>query len=381
MISIQLKTDMKARASYRFIVSGGGTGGHIFPAIAIADALRDLYGAEILFIGAKGRMEMEKVPAAGYTIEGLNIAGLQRKLDPNNLLLPFLLVGAVFRAFDILRKYRPNAVIGVGGYASAPVMIASLLSGIPVFIQEQNAFAGLTNKALGQFASRIYVAFDGMEKFFPKSKIRVLGNPIRKELQQPFTNRKEAFQMFELDEQRPVLLVVGGSLGARAINQAISQLLEKMIENKIQVIWQTGKGGYELALKAANGLEGVKVHAFISKMDWAYAVADLVISRAGALACSELCALGKASILVPSPYVAEDHQTVNARSLTEHQAAVMLNEKELNLKLEQTLFKLMNDSEARLMLSSQAVSLGKPHAASDIAHDLMNFIQGHGKTV
>ncbi len=371
------KDKMQARENYRFILSGGGTGGHIFPAVAIADALREKYKAEILFIGAEGRMEMDRVPEAGYPIIGLRMAGLQRKLDWKNLKLPFLLMIAVWKAVKTIREFKPHAVVGVGGYVSAPVMIAGVFTGVPVFIQEQNAFAGLTNKALGRFARRIYVAFDGMSRFFPASKLSLKGNPIRKELMKPLADRVQSLAHFGLAVDKPTLLVVGGSLGAPAINRAMGDAITGLSKTGIQVIWQTGKGGIDLAIQKTQELSGVVVKAFIREMPQAYASADVVVSRAGALACSEICAQHKTALLIPSPFVAEDHQTVNARNLEKHGAAVVLAESHLSKSFEKEVHRLLTDPELRQKLAHAATRLALPDAAVSIADDMIQTLQGN----
>jgi UDP-N-acetylglucosamine--N-acetylmuramyl-(pentapeptide) pyrophosphoryl-undecaprenol N-acetylglucosamine transferase len=368
---------MQARENYRFILSGGGTGGHIFPAVAIADALKGKYKAEILFIGAEGRMEMDRVPEAGYPIIGLRMAGLQRKLDWKNLKLPFLLMIAVWKAVKTIREFKPHAVVGVGGYVSAPVMIAGVFTGVPVFIQEQNAFAGLTNKALGRFARRIYVAFDGMSRFFPASKLSLKGNPIRKELMKPLADRVQSLAHFGFAVDKPTLLVIGGSLGAPAINRAMGDAITGLSKTGIQVIWQTGKGGIDLATQKTLELSGVVVRAFIKEMPQAYAAADVVVSRAGALACSEICAQQKAALLIPSPFVAEDHQTVNARNLEKHGAAVVLAESHISKSFEKEVHRLLTEPELRQKLALAAARLALPDAAVSIADDMIQTLQGN----
>ncbi|MFM7472744.1 MAG: undecaprenyldiphospho-muramoylpentapeptide beta-N-acetylglucosaminyltransferase, partial [Crocinitomicaceae bacterium] len=288
----------------RVIISGGGTGGHIFPAVAIADELKNRNPKiQILFVGAQGRMEMEKVPQAGYAIEGLPIAGLQRKLTLSNLLLPYKIAKSLLKARGIIRSFKPQLVIGVGGYASGPTLKMANLLGIPTLIQEQNSFAGKTNKLLAKKAKTICVAYDGMESFFSKEKIVLTGNPVRKEMSVQ-VNRAEALEFFKLDTNKKTVLVIGGSLGARSINQAISNEIEnwKALENDIQVVWQCGKLYYKnlSEIVEKSGAKNIVIHQFIQRMDLAYASADLVVSRAGALSVSELCLLGKASILVPS---------------------------------------------------------------------------------
>jgi UDP-N-acetylglucosamine--N-acetylmuramyl-(pentapeptide) pyrophosphoryl-undecaprenol N-acetylglucosamine transferase len=300
---------------HKFIISGGGTGGHIFPAIAIANGIRKREpDAEILFVGATGRMEMEKVPAAGYKIVGLNISGIKRSLSLSNLAVPFKLIGALIESGRILRKFKPNAVIGVGGYASSAVLFAASRQGIPTLIQEQNSFPGITNKILSKRVNRICVAYSGMDKFFPKSKLVETGNPVRNEIVQQAGKREAGFEHFGLNPHVFTLLVVGGSLGALSINESIAVGLGTLSNLNIQLIWQTGKGFYPRA-KDAIGQQGspqLMAFDFIKEMDLAYACADMVVSRAGAIAVSELCIVHKATILVPYPFASEDHQTKNA---------------------------------------------------------------------
>ena len=314
------------------IVSGGGSGGHIFPAVAIANAIKKRWpDAEILFVGAEGRMEMEKVPAAGYEIKGLPIAGLQRQLTPanivKNLQLPFKMMKSNRMVKHILREFNPDIVVGVGGFASEPTLKAASRMGFPTLLQEQNSYAGLTNKMLARDARTICVAYDGMERFFPKGKIVFTGNPVRADIEQMNCTREEGCSAFGLDPTGKVILSVGGSLGARTINQMILNHLHFFRENNIQILWQTGRWMYEEARRAVEQAgvgQWVKVHQFISRMDQAYAAADMVISRAGAIAISELCLVGKPVVLIPSPNVAEDHQTKNALALVDRGAAIMV---------------------------------------------------------
>ncbi|GIV39138.1 MAG: UDP-N-acetylglucosamine--N-acetylmuramyl-(pentapeptide) pyrophosphoryl-undecaprenol N-acetylglucosamine transferase [Thermonema sp.] len=300
------------------IISGGGTGGHIFPALAIADALKARFPSiDIFFIGAKNRMEMERVPKAGYPIEGLDIVGIQRRLTLRNLQVPVKLWKSYRRASQIIAEKKPDIVIGVGGYASAPTLLAAIRAGVPTLIQEQNSYAGLTNRWLGKYAQKICVAYPDMEAFFPAEKIVYTGNPVRQDILR-LPPRTEALQALGLKDGAPVLLVMGGSLGARVINESIQAQIRRFADNRIQVIWQTGKHFIEKARQAVEeqqASEWVHPMAFIERMDHAYSAADLIISRAGALSISELCIVGKPAILVPSPYVAEDHQTKNAMAL------------------------------------------------------------------
>ena len=312
----------------KFILSGGGTGGHIYPAIAIADELKKRYpDAEFLFVGANDRMEMQRVPQAGYSIKGLQIAGLQRKLSLKNLLLPFKLLKSLYQARQIIQKFQPDAVIGTGGYASAPTLKAAQWLKVPYFIQEQNSFAGITNKWVSKKANKIFVAYQNMEKFFPKAKIQITGNPIREGLTTIQDKNKNAFESFSLDENKFTLLVLGGSLGAKSINQLISSNLSFFQENEVQILWQCGKFYYDEYKEKQT--EMVQVRPFIENMNDAYAVADVIISRAGASSVSELCVVGKPVIFVPSPNVAEDHQTKNAQAIADEKAAILIKETEL----------------------------------------------------
>ncbi|MCH5224847.1 MAG: undecaprenyldiphospho-muramoylpentapeptide beta-N-acetylglucosaminyltransferase [Muribaculaceae bacterium] len=324
----------------RILVSGGGTGGHIFPALSIADELRKSLDAEILFVGAENRMEMTRVPEAGYKIIGLPVAGFNRKNLLKNFQVVMKLLSSMGKARKIIRDFKPEVVVGVGGYASGPVLKAAQKAGIPTLIQEQNSYAGVTNKLLAKGADAICVAYDGMERFFPAEKIIKTGNPIRERLLSEKLTRKEALESFGLSPDRKTLLVVGGSLGALTINESLEKGLKDLVANGIQVIWQTGKNFGNRGAEAAKGLKGVVVTPFITDMAAAYRGADLVVSRAGAASISELQALGKPAILVPSPNVAEDHQTHNARALSDRGAAI-----------------LVTDAEARQRLIGEALSL------------------------
>ena len=355
----------------RFIISGGGTGGHIFPAIAIADELkRRLPDAEILFVGAKDRMEMQKVPQAGYPIEGLWISGLQRKLSWQNLLFPLKFISSLLKSRSIIKRFKPDAVIGTGGFASGAVVKVAGQMGIPTFIQEQNSYAGITNKMLAKNAHKICVAYDAMEQFFPKEKIVKTGNPIRDGLLNIAQYRSEGLSYFHLDSQRKTLLVLGGSLGARRINQLIEQQLPLFEQLGVQVLWQCGKLYYE-EYKKYNS-EQVRVLAFIDRMELAYAAADVIISRAGASSVSELCVVGKPVIFIPSPNVAEDHQTKNARAIADKQAAILLRENELNEQFANTFSKLIADEAQQEALSAHIKALAQPNATKDIVNLILN---------
>ncbi|WP_245849673.1 undecaprenyldiphospho-muramoylpentapeptide beta-N-acetylglucosaminyltransferase [Hymenobacter crusticola] len=357
---------------YRVIISGGGTGGHIFPAVAIANELRRRQPeAEILFVGANGRMEMTRVPEAGYEIVGLDISGLQRRLTPQNLLFPVRVFRSVRKAGKLLESFRPDAVVGVGGYASAPVLIAATSRGIPALIQEQNSYAGLVNKLLSRRVDRICVAYEGMEKFFPATKLVLTGNPVRTEI--AGGSRTEALQFFGLSPEKKTLLVVGGSLGARTLNQATAAALSRLQEAGVQLIWQTGKLYYpEAQQQAASYAEaGLKALEFVKRMDLAYAAADVVISRAGALSVSELCLTGKPSILVPSPNVAEDHQTKNALALVQRNAALLVTDAEAPTKLYDQALALLADPSQQQQLSQNVRCLAHPDATTAIVDELL----------
>jgi UDP-N-acetylglucosamine--N-acetylmuramyl-(pentapeptide) pyrophosphoryl-undecaprenol N-acetylglucosamine transferase len=340
----------------RAIISGGGTGGHIFPAIAIANRIKlENPDAEILFIGAEGKMEMEKVPAAGYKIEGLWISGFQRRLTIKNLMLPFKIIASMIKARGIIKKFKPDVVIGVGGYASGPTLKVATQLGIPTVIQEQNSFPGKTNKLLATKVSKICVAYEGLDRFFPKNKIEMTGNPVREDVVHIEGKRAEAFSFFGLDINKKTVFIVGGSLGARTLNESIKNQLDFFADNSIQLIWQCGKFHIEsLKSELGNDLpQGIVLTDFISRMDYAYASADVIISRAGAIAVSELCLIGKPIILVPSPNVAEDHQTKNAMALVEKNAAILVKDVDSRTSLVPTMLELLENKEKRIELSIQ----------------------------
>jgi len=354
----------------RVILSGGGTGGHIFPAVAIANAIRDVSPtAEILFVGAKGRMEMEKVPASGYAIEGLWISGLQRRLTTDNLLFPFKVISSLYHARKILKSFKPDVVVGTGGYASGPTLRMASWLGIPTLIQEQNSFPGITNKMLASKADRICVAYPGMEKFFPASKISLTGNPVRNDIEFNSCTKTDALRHFNLRTDNMTLLVVGGSLGAKTINQSVSSGLQRLAESNIQLIWQTGKLFAQEADKAVARFEnkGFITQAFIKEMDKAYAAADVVVSRAGAIAISELCITGKPAILVPSPNVAEDHQTKNALALSTREAAILVKDSESQSNLIQEIINLTKNPSRQKKLSDNISALAMRNSARIIA--------------
>ena len=360
----------------RYIISGGGTGGHIFPAVAIANEIkRRQPDCEILFVGANGRMEMTRVPEAGYRIVGLDITGLQRRLTPQNLLFPVRVFRSVRKAGKLLEEFRPDAVVGVGGYASAPVLLAATSRAIPSLIQEQNSYAGLVNKLLARRVGRICVAYEGMEKFFPRNKLVLTGNPVRTEI--ALGNRAEALAFFGLDPNKKTLLVVGGSLGARTLNLATAAALPRLREAGVQLLWQTGKLYFSEARHQAALYLDAHLHAleFIQRMDLAYAAADVVISRAGALSVSELCLTGKASILVPSPNVAEDHQTKNALALVSKGAAVLITDEHAPTRLYDEALRLVADSERQQQLSVRVRELARPNATELIVDELLKLIK------
>lgn len=361
----------------RLIFSGGGTGGHIFPAIAIANAVKEkVPHAEIRFVGALGRMEMEKVPAAGYPIDGIPIAGLQRKFSLQNLKLPFLILKSMLRSRSILKQFKPHAVVGTGGYASGPLLRAAAALNIPILIQEQNSYAGITNRILSKKAKRICVAYEGMENYFPADRIRLTGNPVRKDVLNIEGKAKEARTFFKLDQSKPVLLVIGGSLGAKAINESIGAQLNRFVEHQIQVLWQCGKPYHPLALKQAETFrdKGIAVFDFINRMDLAYAAADAVVSRAGAGAISELCLLKKACILVPLPTAAEDHQSRNAMALVNKQAALLVKDAECREHLVEKAISLIGNAGQRLSLSEHISALALPDAAEKIAGEVLDLV-------
>lgn len=359
------------------IISGGGTGGHIFPAIAIANALKANYNnVEILFVGAKGRMEMEKVPAAGYKIEGLWISGFQRKLTWSNLVFPFKVISSLSKAKSILKQFKADVVIGTGGYASGPMLRVAANNNIPTVIQEQNSYPGITNRILSKKVNKICVAYDGMEKYFPKEKIILTGNPVRQDILTLEGKRDRGLEFFGLVPDKKTILIIGGSLGARTINESILNGLELFAKNNIQLVWQTGKGFYTTAQEAVKKYEsqGIKAYDFISKMDYAYAVADIVISRAGASSVSELCLVKKACILVPSPNVAEDHQTKNAMALVTHNAAIVVKDSDAREKLCIAGIDLINDEQRTNKFSENIARMAFKDSANVIASEILALV-------
>ncbi len=371
-----MQSTQNVETSKKIIISGGGTGGHIFPAIAIANALKKLDPAtEILFVGATGRMEMERVPAAGYRIIGLDIQGIQRKSILKNLLFPVKLIGSVIKALRIIRDFKPNAAVGVGGYASGPLLYAASVKGVPYLIQEQNSFAGITNKWLGKKAKKVCVAFDGMEQFFPKESIIKTGNPVRKQSVAIGGKREEAFTYFTLSPQKKTILVTGGSLGARTLNNSVLAGLVKITGDDVQLIWQTGKFYYkDMTEQLGDGYSpNIKVLEFLDRMDLAYAAADVIISRAGAGTIAELCIVKKPVILVPSPNVAEDHQTKNAMALVHENAAILVKDQEAADKLVDTALNLLKDDAQQKILGNNIGKMALPNADEVIAKEVMQI--------
>lgn len=358
----------------RVVISGGGTGGHIFPALSIADALRRRLDAEILFVGAENRMEMTRVPEAGYEIIGLPVAGFDRKRLWRNISVLFKLFRSLRKSRKIISDFKPDIAIGVGGYASGPTLKAAQRAGIPTLLQEQNSYAGVTNKLLGEKAGKICVAYDGMERFFPADRIVKTGNPIRKALLSYSKSVKEAREAFGLDPERPVLLVVGGSLGALTLNESMEKGIKSIADKGIQVIWQTGKNFGDRGPAAARGIKGVVVTPFISDMASAYRAADLVVGRAGAGSISELQVLGKPVILVPSPNVAEDHQTHNARALSERGAAVLVTDAEARDILVDTAIGLIGDKKKLADMQACILEMGIADSDERIADEVCTLL-------
>ena len=359
----------------KFIVSGGGTGGHIYPAIAIANELKSRFpDAEFLFVGAKDKMEMQKVPQAGYKIEGLWIAGLQRRLTIDNSLFPVKLLSSLLKSRTIIRNFKPDVVIGTGGFASGPLLQVATIAKIPTVIQEQNSYPGITNKLLSKKANKICVAYENLERFFPKEKIVLTGNPVREDLLNIDAKKDEAIAHFNLDANKKTLLVLGGSLGARRINQLIEKEIYNIVSKEIQVIWQCGKF-YINEYKHFSDGKNVQVLDFIDRMDLVYAAADFVISRAGASSVSELCLVGKPTIFIPSPNVAEDHQTKNAKAIVDKNGAILLKENELDENFETVFSELVTNQNLQLELSQNIKSLAKPNATKDIVEEIVKLIK------
>ena len=365
----------RGRRGLRFIIAGGGTGGHIFPAIAIANAIKQLQPeATILFVGAKGKMEMEKVPQAGYEIQGLDIAGFNRSSLIKNIGLPVKLIKSFFQVSKIVKEFNPDAVIGVGGYSSFPVLKYAQKKNIPTFIHESNSFAGKANIMLGKKASKIFVASDGMEKFFPADKIVITGNPVRKNIASSTVSRAEGIKFFGLEEDKKTILVVGGSLGARSINEVITAHILDLGPLNLQLIWQTGKTNQQVYKERSRPLSNVWVNEFIVEMDKAYAAADVVISRAGAMAVTELCVAGKPVIFVPYPHAAEDHQTVNAKHLVDKHAAIMIKDEEAKGKLFPQIITLAKDEKLQQNLKANISRLAVRDADDKIAKAILQAL-------
>lgn len=360
----------------KIIFSGGGTGGHIFPAVAIANEVKKLVpDAEILFVGALGKMEMEKVPAAGYKIIGIPIAGFQRKFTFSNFKLPFLIIKSLLITKKIIKEFKPDVVVGTGGYASGPLLKAATANNIPSLIQEQNSYAGITNKLLSKKVSKICVAYEGMDKFFPKEKLLLTGNPVRQDIKNVDEKRNESFSYFKLDSSKKTILVVGGSLGAKAINEAIGLGLDYFADNNIQLLWQTGKIYFETAKKQSEKFQNknIIVVDFISRMDLAYALADVVISRAGAGAISELCIVQKPCILIPLPTAAEDHQTKNAMALVNKGAAILIKDTEADKTLVDSAIQLIKNIDEQEKLKLNIKQLAFSNSANLIAKEVLKL--------
>ncbi|MDG1476686.1 MAG: undecaprenyldiphospho-muramoylpentapeptide beta-N-acetylglucosaminyltransferase [Vicingaceae bacterium] len=365
-------------SQFRVIVSGGGTGGHIFPAIAIANAIKEKHpDSKILFVGALGRMEMEKVPDAGYEIVGLPIMGLQRRLTLQNLKFPFKLIASMMKAKKIVKDFKPDVVVGVGGYASGPLLKAATKLGVPALVQEQNSYPGITNKLLASKVQKLCVAYDNMDRFFPKEKIMLTGNPVRQDIKNLEAKRIRGVEHFGLDPNKKTVLVVGGSLGARSINHAIDAGIAEIAKNDIQLVWQTGKLYVDEAAKAVAKYEdkGIKTMPFISKMDYAYAVANVVVSRAGAMSVSELSIAAKPTIFIPLPSAAEDHQTKNAMALVNHKAALLVKDAEAKETLIPTLIELVKNEEEQKKIAANVAKMAFTDSANIIAAEVIKLIK------
>ncbi|HTQ28091.1 MAG TPA: undecaprenyldiphospho-muramoylpentapeptide beta-N-acetylglucosaminyltransferase [Puia sp.] len=361
----------------RIIIAGGGTGGHIFPAVAIAHALKRLRpDIDILFVGAKGKMEMERVPQAGYRIEGLDIAGFNRSSLIKNIGLPYKLLKSFFQVKRILRVFRPDAVLGVGGYSSFPVLRYAQARGVPTFIHESNSFAGRSNILLGQKATKIFVATDGMEKFFPAEKLMITGNPVRRNIADNSIGREQGIRFFNMNPSRKTVLVMGGSLGAKSINEATDAGIAELAKVQAQLIWQTGKAYVVRAAERAVDNKHIWVNDFITKMEYAFAAADVVVARAGAMTIAELCVVGKPALLVPYPFAAEDHQTANAQNLVQKNAAILIRDAEAKQKLIPTLLALLADEARQRELAENIGRLAVKDADQVIAHEILKCIHG-----
>ena len=362
----------------KVIISGGGTGGHIFPALSIARAIeKKVSNVEFLFVGADNRMEMEKIPNEGYKIIGLWISGLQRGLSKKTFLLPFKVLYSIWRSSRIIREFKPDLAIGTGGYASGPLLYVAAKKGVPCLIQEQNSYAGVTNKILSRYVQKICVAYEKMDRFFPSEKIIFTGNPVRKDILAFQAKRKEAEELFDIDSSKPTVLVVGGSLGALKINDTIANNIQRFKDVGMNLIWQTGTAYHNKAQASVDSVKqrGINSYSFIKEMDKAYAIADVVISRAGAIAIAELSCIGKPIILVPSPNVAENHQYKNAQSLVNKNAALLVEDAQVNRKLVDTLEELMKNEDLKLTLSSNIKKIAITNAADRIAKIALDLVK------
>ena len=359
---------------YNFIISGGGTGGHIYPAVAIANELKLRYpDAKFLFVGANDRMEMEKIPQSGYQIKGLWISGLQRSFSLDNLLFPFKLISSLWESKKIVKSFKPDLAIGTGGYASAPLLKIASSKGIPCVIQEQNSYAGLTNKWLSKNVKKICVAYEQMERYFPADKLCFTGNPVRQDLIDISDKKEQAISHFNLDSTKKTVLILGGSLGAQRINRLISNHLNYFLKLDVQILWQCGSYYYEIYRGIKNDF--VQVHSFLNRMDLAYAASDYIISRAGALSVSELCLVGKPVIFIPSPNVSEDHQTKNATSISAKNAAILIKEEDLEKQFKKQFNQLVNSENLQSELSKNIKSLAKPNATKDIVEEIEKLLK------
>ena len=359
----------------KFIISGGGTGGHIYPAVAIANELKAQFpDATFLFVGAKDKMEMQKVPQAGYKIEGLWIAGLQRKITVQNAMFPIKLASSLLKSFFILKRFKPDVVIGTGGFASGAVLKVASMLGIPTVIQEQNSYPGITNKLLAKKANSICVAYENLERFFPKEKLHFTGNPVRQDLMEVASKKEEAIAHFKLDASKKTLLILGGSLGARRVNQLIEKELDFLLQLDFQIIWQCGKH-YLNEYSKYNEKENVQVTAFIDRMDLVYAAADVVISRSGASSVSELCIVGKPTIFIPSPNVSEDHQTKNAKAIVERGAAILIKESNLDDEFKIVFEAIVKDQGKLQNLTENIKKLAKPNATKAIVEEIKKVLK------
>ena len=369
-----------SNSKIHIILSGGGTGGHIFPAVAIANGLKERLGnrADILFVGAKGRMEMEKIPAEGFPIKGLWISGFQRRPTFKNLIFPLKVLVSLCKARRIIKRHKPMVAIGTGGYASGPLLYMASRLNIPTLILEQNSYPGITNKLLAKKADVICTAYEGMEKYFPEEKIVVTGSPIRKEIFHSKRTKKEAAEFFKTDDRKKTILVIGGSQGAKRINDAIAKNIDGIVTENIQLIWQTGKPSYEEAkavARKAKFKENIRVYDFIRRMDMAYAAADLIVSRSGAIAVAEIVALRKPAVFIPLPSAAEDHQTYNAKTLTEKDAGLLLPEQDAETKLPELIRRLTEDEKALKTIEKNLEQFEKTDAVKNITGLILNMIK------